>query len=57
MDFLGTDTHKTYYRPPGAEMELKWLYEHMGQDDADALAWGNARKLLCDNTRKETQEI
>ncbi len=56
-DFLGTDTHKTYYRPPSAEMGLKWLYGHMGQDDADALAQGNARTLLCDNTREETRKI
>lgn len=52
VDFLGTDAHRTYHRPPSAEMGLKWLYEHMVQNEADALAWGNARKLL--ENRKES---
>jgi len=50
-DFLGTDAHRTYHRPPSAAYGLNWLYETMEQDYADALAWGNAERLLIsDNT-------
>lgn len=45
-DFLGTDAHRTYHRPPSAEMGLNWLYENEEQEYADALAWGNAERLL-----------
>ena len=46
VDFLGTDAHKTYHRPPCAEYGLAWLYENVEQDYADAISWGNAQKLL-----------
>lgn len=45
-DFLGTDAHRTYHRPPSAEMGLNWLYENADQEYADAIAWGNAHTLL-----------
>ncbi len=44
--FLGTDMHRTYHRPPSVETGLKWLYDNCTQDNADAIAFGNARKLL-----------
>ena len=47
-DFLGTDAHRTYHRPPSAEHGLNWLYENVEQEYADAIAWSNAQKLLCD---------
>ena len=46
VDFLGTDAHRTYHRPPSAQMGLNWLYENVDQAYADAIAWENARKLL-----------
>ena len=46
VDFLGTDAHRTYHRPPSAEMGLNWLYENVEPGYADAIAWGNAEKLL-----------
>lgn len=46
-DFLGTDAHRTYHRPPSAERGLNWLYENEERDYAEAIAWGNAQKLLC----------
>ena len=46
VDFLGTDAHRTYHRPPSAAMGLNWLYENVEQDYADAIAWGSAQKLL-----------
>lgn len=45
-DFLGTDAHKTYYRPPSAEMGLKWLYENTEHSYADAIRFENAKQLL-----------
>lgn len=47
VDFLGTDAHRTYHRPPSAQMGLNWLYENVERDYADAIAWKNAQKLLC----------
>lgn len=46
VDFLGTDAHRTYHRPPSATWGLNWLYENVDRGYADAIAWGNARKLL-----------
>ena len=46
VDFLGTDAHRTYHRPPSAEKGLNWLYENVEQEYADAVAWGNAKQLL-----------
>jgi len=46
VNFLGTDAHRTYHRPPSAEMGLRWLYEHVERDYADAIAWKNAQTLL-----------
>ena len=47
VDFLGTDAHRTYYRPPSAKDGLTWLYENVDREYADAVTWGNAQKLLC----------
>ena len=49
VDFLGTDAHRTYHRPPSAEMGLNWLYENVEQEYADAIAWGNAQTVLLDS--------
>ena len=46
-DFLGTDAHRTYHRPPSAERGLNWLYENVEHEYADAIAWCNAQNLLC----------
>ena len=45
-DFLGTDAHRTYHRPPSAQMGLNWLYENTDSEYADAISWGNAQRLL-----------
>ena len=45
-DFLGTDAHRTYHRPPCVQMGLKWLYENTQKEYADDLCFGNARSLL-----------
>lgn len=46
VEFLGTDAHRTYHRPPSAEMGLKWLYENTASEYAGAISWGNAQRLL-----------
>lgn len=50
VDFLGTDAHRTYHRPPNAASGLNWLYESQDKADADVLAFGNAQALLCGHT-------
>lgn len=47
VDFLGTDAHRTYHRPPSAARGLNWLYENVAQEYADAIAWQNAEQVLC----------
>ena len=46
VDFLGTDAHRTYHRPPSAQMGLKWLYENTASEYANAISRGNAQRLL-----------
>ena len=49
VDFLGTDAHRTYHRPPSAEWGLNWLYENVDREYADAIAWRNAERFLLDS--------
>jgi len=58
VDFLGTDCHKTAYRPPSAEMGLGWLREMVdrgavSREYADAITWKNAETLLIGQKDKE----
>ena len=46
VDFLGTDAHQTYHRPPSAKTGLRWLYENCEKDYADAVTYGSAQRLL-----------
>ena len=46
-DFLGTDAHRTYHRPPSAKYGLEWLYENVERDYADEITFRNAATLLC----------
>ena len=52
-DFLGTDAHKTYHRPPSVQWGLNWLYENVNREYADDIAWRNAERLLigCEEER------
>ena len=45
-DFLGTDAHRTWHRPPEAKNGLKWLYENVERGYADAIAWENASEYF-----------
>lgn len=46
VDFLGTDAHRRFDRPPSSQMGLNWLYENVDQEYADAIAWKNALRML-----------
>lgn len=46
VDFLGTDAHRTYHRPPSAAYGLNWLYENVEQEYADGICRRNAELLL-----------
>lgn len=46
VDFLGTDAHRTYHRPPSTKYGLNWLYKNVDREYADSVAWKNAQKLL-----------
>ena len=48
VDFLGTDAHRTSHRPPSARQGLNWLYKNHDRAYIDAIAFGNARRLLID---------
>lgn len=44
--FLGTDCHRTNYKPPSARGGLAWIYDNVDRAYADALAFGNAARML-----------
>lgn len=54
VDFLGTDAHRTHHRPPCAQTGLNWLYAHVEQPYADAIAWKNAEQRLCQAPKTAT---
>lgn len=46
ISFIGSDMHRLIKRPPKMKDGIEWLYEHTDEDYADAVAFGNAEKLL-----------
>ena len=46
VDYLGTDAHRTYHRPPDILDGLQWLYQSSDKEYADALTWKNAARDL-----------
>lgn len=50
-DYLGTDAHRTYHRPPRAQAGLAWLCGHADRAYAEALARENARRDLMEGQR------
>ena len=46
VHFLGSDSHKTYYRPPNTAMGVQWVWDHTEADYARSVIWENAKKLL-----------
>lgn len=46
VDFLGTDAHRTFHRPPSVRQGLQYLYEQYEKNYIDAIAFENARLFL-----------
>ena len=47
VDFLGTDCHKTWYRPPSAEFAIQWIHDNcQDQEYINGLLHQNATDLL-----------
>lgn len=46
VSFLGSDAHRLDHRPPSVERGLAYLYANCSGPDADAIAFGNAERLL-----------
>ncbi len=46
IDFLGTDMHRTNDHPPSVTRGLLWLEQNCDQDYVEAIAFGNAQRLL-----------
>jgi len=51
--FLGTDCHKTNYRPPSARGGLVWIYDNVDRAYADAFAFKNAARMLIGEGTEE----
>lgn len=49
-DYLGTDAHRTYHRPPRIQAGLDWLYENVDPIYANRLTWERARETLLEGT-------
>ncbi len=46
VDFLGSDMHRTFYRPPMVEEGLEFLYQTYRKEYVDRIAYENAENLL-----------
>ncbi len=46
IDFIGSDSHGTEFRPPVYANGVKKIYETCDRDYADAVCFGNAEKFL-----------
>lgn len=46
VHFLGTDMHNMSSRPPQTEKACAWMERHLDRETLEALCYGNAEKLL-----------
>lgn len=46
IHFLGTDMHRTDYRPPEVEKALDWLEKHVDPRLVSRMVYKNARKMI-----------
>ena len=46
VDFLGSDAHRTFHRPPSVEKGLAFMYDHYEAEYVDEIAYKNAEKYL-----------
>lgn len=50
VDFLGTDTHRSYYRPPSIEQGMNWLQQNCSKRYLEVISFQNASRLLINDT-------
>ncbi len=55
ISFLGSDAHRLDHRPPSVKRGLAYLYAHCSEADADAVAFGNAERLLIAQPAREAE--
>lgn len=46
IDLLGTDMHRTDYRPPEIQKAIKWLERSISPEYLEQLTWSNPRRLI-----------
>jgi tyrosine-protein phosphatase YwqE len=46
VDFIGSDAHRTYHRPPNIRRGIRTLYENYDRDDVDRIVYRNAAELI-----------
>lgn len=46
IHFLGTDMHRTDYRPPETEKAMKWLESHVNEDIVRKITFENAMRVI-----------
>lgn len=46
INFIGSDGHREDHRPIALKNGVAWLYDHCPEDYADAVVYGNAKKML-----------
>jgi tyrosine-protein phosphatase YwqE len=46
VDFIGSDAHRTYYRPPNISKGIRALYENYDKDYVDRMVYRNVEGLI-----------
>lgn len=46
IHFLGTDMHRTDYRPPEITKSMKWLNDHIDRHSLNDMTYRNARRMI-----------
>jgi tyrosine-protein phosphatase YwqE/ADP-ribosylglycohydrolase len=46
VDFIGSDAHRTYHRPPNISRGIRILYENYDKDYVDRMVYRNVKELI-----------
>ena len=46
VSFIGSDAHGISHRPPMVGNGIRWIYDHLPEDYADAIVHDNAAKII-----------
>lgn len=57
VDFVGTDAHRTNYRPPQAEQGIEYLYEHYEKTYVEEILWKKAEAMLLEEPVIEDTQV